>query len=157
MELNQTTIIVICLAGILLLANVALNVYRQNQRAEKDLYPTNQGADTISATQQPAVGSDRGLEIQVQDMLQRGQKIEAIKLYRQFTGSGLREAKEAVESIERGFPMEKQDSPQADIESQIIALLKNNRKIEAVKLYRKATGLGLKEFKDAVDQIQQSL
>lgn len=53
--------------------------------------------------------------------------------------------------------MEKQDSPQADIESQIIALLKNNRKIEAVKLYRKATGLGLKEFKDAVDQIQQSL
>ncbi len=38
----------------------------------------------------------------IQDQLLRGHKIEAIKLYREQTGVGLREAKEAVEAIERG-------------------------------------------------------
>ena len=32
--------------------------------------------------------------------LQRGRKIEAIKRYREFTGTGLKEAKEAVEALE---------------------------------------------------------
>lgn len=31
------------------------------------------------------------------------------------------------------------------------------RKIEAIKLYREMTGLGLKEAKDAVEQLEQSL
>jgi Ribosomal protein L7/L12 C-terminal domain len=36
----------------------------------------------------------------VQDALQRGNKIEAIKLYREATGLGLAEAKEEVEAIQ---------------------------------------------------------
>lgn len=32
--------------------------------------------------------------------LQRGRKIEAIKRYREFTGTGLKEAKEAVEAMD---------------------------------------------------------
>ncbi len=38
----------------------------------------------------------------IQQLLDRGRKIEAIKLYREQTGAGLKEAKEAVEAIERG-------------------------------------------------------
>lgn len=38
---------------------------------------------------------------EVIDCLQRGRKIEAIKRYREFTGTGLKEAKEAVEALER--------------------------------------------------------
>jgi large subunit ribosomal protein L7/L12 len=35
-------------------------------------------------------------------LLAAGQKIEAIKLYREHTGVGLKEAKDAVEALERG-------------------------------------------------------
>jgi len=36
----------------------------------------------------------------------------------------------------------------------IIALLSMNKKIEAIKLYRQRTGVGLAEAKNAVDQIE---
>jgi hypothetical protein len=39
---------------------------------------------------------------EVQALLKQGRKIEAIKLYRERTGAGLKEAKEAVESIGAG-------------------------------------------------------
>jgi ribosomal protein L7/L12 len=47
----------------------------------------------------PATNGDLANEIAA--LLARGQKIEAIKRYREYTGTGLREAKEAVEAIER--------------------------------------------------------
>ena len=40
---------------------------------------------------------------QVVELARRGQKIAAIKLYRQQTGVGLAEAKHAVERMERGL------------------------------------------------------
>lgn len=46
----------------------------------------------------PTIGD---LTSEIVSLLARGQKIEAIKQYRVYTGSGLKEAKEAVESIER--------------------------------------------------------
>lgn len=39
------------------------------------------------------------LDSRVVDAIQRGDKIEAIKFYRELTGQDLRESKEAVESI----------------------------------------------------------
>lgn len=41
--------------------------------------------------------------------------------------------------------------------AEVRALLERNRKIEAIKLYREHTGLGLKEAKDAVEAIEQTL
>jgi ribosomal protein L7/L12 len=46
--------------------------------------------------------SERPDMTEIQQLLQRGQKIEAIKVYRQKTGVGLKEAKDAVEAMERG-------------------------------------------------------
>ena len=45
--------------------------------------------------------SDPVLSPQVQDALKRGNKIEAIKIYRELTGVGLAEAKQAVERAEQ--------------------------------------------------------
>lgn len=39
----------------------------------------------------------------------------------------------------------------ADLEEQLCALLRDGRKIEAIKVYREAAGVGLKEAKDAVE------
>jgi ribosomal protein L7/L12 len=46
-------------------------------------------------------GSDPVMSPQIQDALRRGNKIEAIKIYRELTGVGLAEAKDAVEKAER--------------------------------------------------------
>ena len=40
-----------------------------------------------------------------------------------------------------------------DFEKQILGLMKGQKKIEAIKLYRKNTGCGLKEAKDAVEAL----
>lgn len=40
----------------------------------------------------------------VQDLLQAGRKIDAIKAYRAEHGVGLREAKDAVDALARGLP-----------------------------------------------------
>jgi ribosomal protein L7/L12 len=45
--------------------------------------------------------SDRALAPQVQDVLRRGNKIEAIKIYRELTGVGLAEAKQAIDRAEQ--------------------------------------------------------
>jgi ribosomal protein L7/L12 len=43
--------------------------------------------------------SDPVLSSQIQDALRRGNKIEAIKIYRELTGVGLAEAKQAIDKI----------------------------------------------------------
>lgn len=42
---------------------------------------------------------DSALETQIVSLLERGEKIEAIKIYRKETGADLKEAKDAVEAI----------------------------------------------------------
>ncbi|MER7762538.1 ribosomal protein L7/L12 [Streptomyces sp. NPDC097619] len=66
---------------------------RQNARLERrlDLLMTHLG---IEERTEPGMAEVRAL-------LLKGRKIEAIKEYRRLTGAGLREAKEAVEAMER--------------------------------------------------------
>jgi ribosomal protein L7/L12 len=52
---------------------------------------------------QTGFGSDSGLRSEVAVLLQQKSKLEAIKLYRERTGLGLKEAKDAVEAIEKGM------------------------------------------------------
>lgn len=47
------------------------------------------------------VNSDPALSPQIQDALRRGNKIEAIKIYRELTGVGLAEAKQAIDRAEQ--------------------------------------------------------
>lgn len=97
---------------------------------------------------------DSEFEAQIRDLLANGRKIEAIKLYRDRTDAGLKEAKDAIEALERGATLpipEQRDF--SNKEDEIASLLEQGRKIEAIKLYRKQTGAGLKEAKDAVEGI----
>jgi len=45
--------------------------------------------------------SDPVLSPQIQDALRKGNKIEAIKIYREMTGVGLAEAKQAIDRAEQ--------------------------------------------------------
>lgn len=104
----------------------------------------------------PADWSAAGGEIEevrrdVEAVLRSAGKIAAIKLYRERTGTGLAEAKSAVEAIERQSPAP--PPLEGDLEQRVLVLLQGGKKIEAIRIYREQTGVGLKEAKDAVEAL----
>ncbi len=88
--------------------------------------------------------------------LQQGNTVEAIKLLRQSTGLGLKEAKDAIDDhlLGRSAAITPAASVGAFPPSVVDALHRGN-KVEAIKLLRQHSRLGLKEAKDAVDAYQQ--
>jgi ribosomal protein L7/L12 len=101
-------------------------------------------------------------ERQIKELLAKNKKIAAIKIYRETTGSSLKDSKDAVEALEINttsyFPASTQVSePDPFPENRVKRLLAERKKIEAVKLYRESYNCGLKEAKDAVDLIQTEM
>jgi ribosomal protein L7/L12 len=102
---------------------------------------------------------------------ERGDSIEAIKITREKTGQSLEDAKDAVDAYRRGrgpygraglagASRERPGSLEAsragetlgsDIPSEAIGALYQGRLIDAIKVTREKTGLGLKDSKDAVE------
>jgi ribosomal protein L7/L12 len=90
-------------------------------------------------------------------------KIQAIKLFRERTGSGLKEAKDVVESVELGNPLpgpsalsfgtESTPVEWEDIIPRLRALKREGQTIAAIKLLRSRTGLPLREAKEAMDRL----
>ena len=97
------------------------------------------------------------MEDQVRELVRRGRKIEAVKLVRENTGLGLAEALRAVEAVEAGGRLPQVKRPQpvmlGDVRGQIMALKDRGKAIEAIKLIRQATGLGLKDAKDLYEAL----
>ncbi len=101
---------------------------------------------------------------QVVALMQAGQKIEAIKLYRATFNAGLAEAKSAVEQLAAGQPVtvsvtrSAAAAPSPADDAAVIAWLQKGQKIQAIKLYREAhPEMGLKQAKDAVEQLEADL
>jgi ribosomal protein L7/L12 len=46
------------------------------------------------------------------------------------------------------------NNPGDSLMAEVAALLRQNRKIEAIKVYREQTGVGLKEAKDVIDRMR---
>lgn len=96
------------------------------------------------------------LESRIRSLLAEGRKIEAISLYREQTGLGLNQAKEAVEALESGGKLPDSGSQDSsEVEDEIATLLERGKKIAAIKRYRELTGTGLKHAKEAVEDIAQ--
>jgi ribosomal protein L7/L12 len=92
---------------------------------------------------------DEGLS----DLIKSGQKIRAVKVYRERTGCGLKEAVDAIETLQRG---ETESAPNADatsLDPDVLSLLRQGKKIQAIKLYRDKTRAGLAESKAAVEAL----
>jgi ribosomal protein L7/L12 len=85
----------------------------------------------------------------VYNHIKEGRKIEAIKILREETGIGLKEAKEFIEKFElKNIP--KQSSVQ--VSGLVLDELRKGSKIEAIKKYREETGTGLKDSKDIIER-----
>jgi ribosomal protein L7/L12 len=96
---------------------------------------------------------------EVREALARGDALEAIRLLRRRTGLGLKEAKDVVD---RGGIDDRARFPAAApmpsaLPPAVVAALHHGDKIEAIKLLRTETGLGLKEAKDAIERSPHDL
>jgi ribosomal protein L7/L12 len=110
---------------------------------------------------------DEELRARVAAELRQKGKIQAIKLLREQRPMGLKEAKDAVERLEAGTGFTVIDFDESDaarhpgtgLESRLSPealarvrdLKRGGKVIQAIKLTREQTGLGLKEAKDLVD------
>ena len=90
-------------------------------------------------------------------LIARGDKLEAIKQFRNMADVGLAEAKVAIEAIEAGahhagaheaLPRNLKQAEQA-----ALAEIRQGNLIEAIRKYRQQTKVGLKEAKEAVDAL----
>ena len=103
-------------------------------------------------------------EQELRELIKTDNIINAIKLYRELTGVGLKEAKDAVEAMQRGEPVRQPIVPtqsgiqnDALLDEQIKQFLARRQKIQAVKIYRETQNCGLKDAKDAVDIIEAQM
>ena len=103
--------------------------------------------------------SAAGLPAEVLEALARHDPIQAIKHLRAATGLGLKEAKEVVEAHLQGRPAPSLPPGAASFSSvppAVLAALHQGHKIEAIRLLREHSGLGLKEAKDVVDALPRT-
>ncbi len=101
---------------------------------------------------------------QITRLIQDGRKIEAIKVLRDHTALGLKEAKDAVErwDLSAAVPAARDIALQNSVDggasellphvrAEIDSLIAAGNPIKAIKILREHTGLGLKEAKDVID------
>lgn len=105
---------------------------------------------------------------QIRSLLEAGNKIEAIRVYREATQSSLKTAKEAVEAFERGelLQIPARPSPEppagvasdpADLQEKIESLVRKGNKLQAIAIYRREMGVDLKAAKDAIDALESGM
>jgi ribosomal protein L7/L12 len=97
---------------------------------------------------------------QLQDALHRGNKIEAIKRYRELTGAGLKEAKDSVVYAEKHPDewAEKKKAPRLELDAPGIRdLLEAGRDEEAIEVYQKFAGVDEYSARDAVARIKDEM
>jgi ribosomal protein L7/L12 len=96
---------------------------------------------------------DNPLPAAVLAALRLGNTIEAIRLLRESTGLGLKEAKEAIDRHHLAArPRSFENSALAtSLPAAVVDALRQGKKIEAIRLLREHTGLGLAQAKHAVE------
>ncbi len=106
---------------------------------------------------------DGGEMEEVLRLIQAGQKINAIKAYREITGTGLKEAKEAVDRMATGANEPLPQTPSVQSRPDLVdpeklqRLIREGHKIEAIKYLREQRGIGLREAKDATDWLEANM
>jgi ribosomal protein L7/L12 len=149
----------ILIVAVIVFANIVTWLIRKNA-AEKTFTGN---VDSSGYTETPSTHSSSNIapgnaEEAVRALLDGGNKIEAIKLVREQTGLGLKEAKDLVDAMERGAAVSIQpgtDSPvfHGDVDSEARRLVAAGKVIDAIKLVRAQNNLGLKEAKDYVERL----
>ena len=130
--------------------NKAISAVNQSLRAEIEQLRSIAAANGLEVPQ-----SDH--EARIRELLASGQKIQAVKYYREFAGVGLLEAKNAVEAVERRRPVPSNANPTPDTGNRIGGLIIAGNKIAAIRDYRAQTGASLADAKAHIENLARQL
>lgn len=90
----------------------------------------------------------------IDGLVTEGKKIEAIRVYRELTGSSLKDAKAYVEGLEATqLSSASVELPLTEDLTKALRALKEESRIEAIREVHKITGLSLREAKNIVDDL----
>lgn len=166
-------IVIVVVVGLVILV-AALRSMRPKEPEAQVYTPSPTMARTAAATSlaSPASGLTPSVIAEIDRLVAAGQKIQAIKLLRQRTGVGLKDAKDRIDhwSISTTAPhlaavshasavatsiTPRPGSPRGSVPASVAAeidrLITANQAIHAIKLFREHTGAGLAESKRAID------
>lgn len=159
-------IVAMIAAGVVLVLLVVL-LLRGRTRTKVIAAPTLPAALDATVSDAPSVTASMTMaaaDSVVRSMAARGDTIQAVKMVREMTGLGLKEAKDYVDAlpnappittIARQMAMAASAAPGsgASMRTEAAALVGRGQMIEAIKMVRERTGMGLKEAKDYVDNL----
>jgi ribosomal protein L7/L12 len=174
--------LVVVAIPIVVLVALALRGGRKDAPRERDTVAPREGhghahlepihagsaAPGVPVSTLPTGPLDAAQDAEVRRYVASGEKIMAIKRWRELTGLGLAESKAAVDALfGQGLPPPLSSVPQGhgflpaqgpkgatpELVLEARQLVANGKKIEAIKRWREATGMGLKEAKDAVEAL----
>ena len=98
---------------------------------------------------------------ELHELLQASRKLEAVKLYREWTRSSLLDAKNAVEQLQDTgtlhWPEPSGEALDEAAMDEVLDAIEQGQKIEACKRYVGHTGCSLKEAKDFVEGLMGEL
>lgn len=156
---------VVWIIGIVIAALIVVAVLSKALRGMRPQVPTTPGSSGVALGAAAPLPPEVVAEID--RLLAAEQKIQAIKVYRDRTGTSLREAKERIERWVVGSapattaiplapssptdPAELRATLPATVVAEIDRLVTAEQLIHAIKALREHTGLGLKQSKDAID------
>lgn len=94
------------------------------------------------------------IQQQALSLIANNQKIAAVKLIMDHAHCGLKDAKDYADELQAG--VHKPITNPADLNGQLLAILSQGNKLNAIKCYKDATGAGLAESKDYVEKLMQN-
>lgn len=102
---------------------------------------------------------------EIRRLAESGNMIEAIRRYRELFDVGLKEAKEAVESLAAGRVVEARLTVSGPLSAEetgrileeVQNLLRDGNKLEAIRVYREASDVSLARAKEIVDRVEAAL
>ncbi|WP_308010890.1 ribosomal protein L7/L12 [Streptomyces sp. AC495_CC817] len=169
----DSVILVVVIAAVVVIGIAVIAAALRGMRPkvpEAQVYrPATTTPRTPAASAAPAPsGLTPQVTAQIDGLVAAGQKIQAIKLYRESTGVGLKEAKDRIDhwsisttaphpaavshaSARLSSPSSIRASLPTSVSAEIDRLVAGGQKITAIKLLREHTGFGLKESKDAIE------
>jgi ribosomal protein L7/L12/DNA-directed RNA polymerase subunit RPC12/RpoP len=141
-------------------------------------FGTSSGIPTLSTEPISGYELPEKIVIAIRLLVADDQKIKAIKLFREYTNTGLKEAKDVIDRLDatpyavdpaaqksgsasfRETAASTKDSTtipgytlDPKVVDEILSCLAKNQKIAAIKVLREAADTGLKEAKDAIDSL----
>ena len=94
------------------------------------------------------------IQQQALSLIANNQKIAVVKLIMDHAHCGLKDAKDYADELQAGT--QKSTTNPANLDEQLLAILGQGNKLNAIKCYKDATGAGLAESKDYVEKLMQN-